>query len=108
MTRSPTESCATDTMGPPSLLVNNAGIAELGALVDVTIDSWWDVLRVNLPVAWTKAVLPVMRQQRRGVIGGLLGHCAVRRSLDRAEPGSRGRLRSGQCTSTRVSWNGSA
>jgi NAD(P)-dependent dehydrogenase (short-subunit alcohol dehydrogenase family) len=59
-----------DTLGPPSLLVNNAGIAQLGALVDVTIDDWWDVLRVNLraPVMWTKAVLPVMREQRRGRI----------------------------------------
>jgi len=59
-----------DTLGPPSLLVNNAGIAELGALVDVTIDGWWNVLTVNLraPVAWTKAVLPVMQRQGRGRI----------------------------------------
>jgi NAD(P)-dependent dehydrogenase (short-subunit alcohol dehydrogenase family) len=59
-----------DSLGPPSLLVNNAGAAQLGALVDVTLDGWWDVLTVNLraPVAWTKAVLPLMRQQGRGRI----------------------------------------
>jgi 3-oxoacyl-[acyl-carrier protein] reductase len=59
-----------DTLGPPSLLVNNAGIAQLGALADVTIEEWWDVLNVNLraPMVWIKAVLPIMRAQRHGRI----------------------------------------
>ena len=59
-----------DTLGPPSLLVNHAGIAQLGAMADVTIEDWWDVLDVNLraPMVWIKAVLPVMREQRRGRI----------------------------------------
>jgi NAD(P)-dependent dehydrogenase (short-subunit alcohol dehydrogenase family) len=59
-----------DTLGPPSLLVNNAGIAQIRSLVDVTVEDWWDVLGVNLraPVVWTKAVLPVMREQRQGRI----------------------------------------
>ena len=59
-----------DRLGPPTMLVNNAGVSRLGALVDVDIDDWWDVLTVNLraPVAWTKAVVPVMQAQGRGRI----------------------------------------
>ena len=59
-----------DRLGPPTLLVNNAGVSQLGALTDVDIDDWWDVLTVNLraPVAWTKAVVPVMQAQGRGRI----------------------------------------
>ena len=59
-----------ERLGPPTLLVNNAGVSQLGALADVDIDDWWDVLTVNLraPVAWTKAVLPVMQAQGHGRI----------------------------------------
>jgi 3-oxoacyl-[acyl-carrier protein] reductase len=59
-----------DTLGPPSLLINNAGIAQFGAFIDVTLEDWWDVLKVNLraPAVWTKAVLPVMRRHGRGRI----------------------------------------
>lgn len=63
-------SLTVERLGPPTLLVNNAGIAQLGRLGDVEIDDWWDVLTVNLraPVAWIKAVLPIMRKQQRGRI----------------------------------------
>jgi NAD(P)-dependent dehydrogenase (short-subunit alcohol dehydrogenase family) len=59
-----------NTLGPPSLLLNNAGIAHLGALADMSIENWWEVVKVNLraPVVWTKAVLPVMREHGRGRI----------------------------------------
>ena len=65
-----TVSLTLERLGPPNLLVNNAGIARLGRLVDVAIDDWWDVLNVNLraPVSWIKAVLPSMRMQQRGRI----------------------------------------
>ena len=57
-------------LGPPTLLVNNAGVSQLGALTDVDINDWWNVLTVNLraPVVWTKAVLPSMQAQGHGRI----------------------------------------
>jgi NAD(P)-dependent dehydrogenase (short-subunit alcohol dehydrogenase family) len=59
-----------ERLGPPSMLVNNAGIAQLGAFVDVAVEDWWNVLAVNLraPIVWIKAVLPTMRQQGHGRI----------------------------------------
>jgi 3-oxoacyl-[acyl-carrier protein] reductase len=51
-------------------LVNNAGVRRDALLFNMTAEQWDDVLDTNLRGAWsmTKAVLPVMMQQRRGAI----------------------------------------
>ena len=51
-------------------LVNNAGIRRDALLYNMTDDQWRDVIDTNLDGAWamTKAVLPLMMQQRSGAI----------------------------------------
>ena len=59
-----------DMFGRIDILVNNAGISEGGSLFELRVDEWDHVLGVNLrgPFLMTRAVLPVMRQQRSGHI----------------------------------------
>jgi 3-oxoacyl-[acyl-carrier protein] reductase len=59
-----------DAYGRIDILVNNAGISEGGPLEALRTDEWDHVLEVNLrgPFLMTRAVLPVMRKQRRGHI----------------------------------------
>ncbi|MCW2757899.1 MAG: short-chain dehydrogenase [Nocardioidaceae bacterium] len=47
-------------LGPPRVLVNNVGISPYRAFSDETLDSWHEVLRVNLDSAFllTRAFLP--------------------------------------------------
>ncbi len=56
--------------GSIDALVNNAGIRRDALMANMTADQWTEVLETNLRGAWsmTKAVLPVMLQQRRGAI----------------------------------------
>ena len=56
--------------GTIDALVNNAGVRHDALLYNMTSEQWDDVLDTNLRGAWsmTKAVLPVMLQQRRGAI----------------------------------------
>jgi len=61
--------CA-DLVGPVDILVNNAGESQAGALEDTSMQAIEELFRVNVfgPVALTKAVLPGMRERRRGTV----------------------------------------
>ena len=56
--------------GTIDALVNNAGVRQDALLYNMTAEQWDEVLDTNLGGMWsaTKAVLPVMMQQRRGAI----------------------------------------
>ena len=56
--------------GPVSVLVNSAGSDRFAMFVDTDEDVWDFVLQVNLrgTLACTRAVLPMMYEQRRGVV----------------------------------------
>ena len=56
--------------GRIDILVNNAAISRRSAVTRVTDDEWTDVIGINLtgPMYLTRAVVPVMKQQGRGVI----------------------------------------
>jgi 3-oxoacyl-[acyl-carrier protein] reductase len=56
--------------GAIDALVNNAGVRQDALLYHMTPEQWDEVLDTNLRGAWsaTKAVLPLMMQQRRGAI----------------------------------------
>ncbi|MCP2335656.1 SDR family NAD(P)-dependent oxidoreductase [Actinomadura rupiterrae] len=49
-------------LGPPTVLVNNAGVGPRAALVDMTTEQWDTVLGINLrgPFLFTRAVVPYM------------------------------------------------
>jgi 3-oxoacyl-[acyl-carrier protein] reductase len=57
-------------IGPPRILVNNAGISRSKLLLDTTLDDWNDLIRNNLtaPFLCTQAVLPHMIRERYGRI----------------------------------------
>lgn len=59
-----------ERFGAIDALVNNAGIRRDALLYNMTAEQWDEVLDTNLggTFATTKAVLPVMMQQRRGAI----------------------------------------
>jgi 3-oxoacyl-[acyl-carrier protein] reductase len=63
----------TDELGPPLVLVNNAGIIRDSPLADMTTDDWDSVLAVHLRGAFlmSRAVQPFMAQQRWGRIVNL-------------------------------------
>jgi 3-oxoacyl-[acyl-carrier protein] reductase len=56
--------------GAIDALVNNAGVRQDALLYNMTPEQWDEVLDTNLRGAWsmTKAVVPIMMQQRRGAI----------------------------------------
>lgn len=60
----------TQLLGPVDLLVNNAGIANLGRIVDVDLDFWWQAFEVHLKatMAWCQLVLPQMIERGSGRI----------------------------------------
>jgi 3-oxoacyl-[acyl-carrier protein] reductase len=57
-------------LGPPDLLVNNAGIGVFGEIPKLTTESWDRALAVNLRSAFlcTREVLPAMRAKGSGYI----------------------------------------
>lgn len=59
-----------ERFGALDALVNNAGIRQDALLFNMSEQQWSEVIDTNLSGAWsmTKAVLPVMMQQRRGAI----------------------------------------
>ncbi len=61
--------CA-ETVGAVDILVNNAGESQAGALEDTSMQAIEDLFRVNVfgPIVLTKAVLPGMRERRRGTV----------------------------------------
>jgi NAD(P)-dependent dehydrogenase (short-subunit alcohol dehydrogenase family) len=56
--------------GPLDVLVNNAGIASGGAMIETTMEEWREVLEINLlgVVRGCRAFLPGMLERKRGRI----------------------------------------
>jgi 3-oxoacyl-[acyl-carrier protein] reductase len=57
-------------MGRLDILVNNAGISSRSAITRLTDEDWDRIIQVNLsgPMYVTRAVVPVMKTQEKGVI----------------------------------------
>jgi NAD(P)-dependent dehydrogenase (short-subunit alcohol dehydrogenase family) len=72
-------------VGPPDVLVHNAGITAVGCVEDVPVGVWQQIFSTNLfgPVTLTRALLPPMRAAGRGRIvvlssaGGVAGMPAI-------------------------------
>ncbi|HML22058.1 MAG TPA: SDR family oxidoreductase [Aggregatilinea sp.] len=60
----------TEAFGPVDILVNNAGIGGGGAIHKHSIQDWDQIMGINLrgPFLMARAVLPSMRERRRGHI----------------------------------------
>jgi 3-oxoacyl-[acyl-carrier protein] reductase len=65
--------------GTIDALVNNAGVRQDALLYNMTPEQWDEVLDTNLRGTWsmTKAVVPVMMQQRRGAIVNVASLSAI-------------------------------
>jgi NAD(P)-dependent dehydrogenase (short-subunit alcohol dehydrogenase family) len=73
-------------IGPVDVLINNAGIGgdDNGpqTLVETDADTWWRVQETNVrgPMLYSRAVLPGMMEQGRGVIINVGSYIAIRPS----------------------------
>ena len=63
------ETC-TERFGPPSILVNNAGVNANYDAIEMTEDEWDRFFAIDLKAAWlgAKHVLPHMKRARRGSV----------------------------------------
>lgn len=66
--------------GAPHVLHNNVGVAGLGSVLDVDLDSWDRSLRLNLTSAYLtcRHVLPLMLAEGRGVITNVSSLASIR------------------------------
>jgi NAD(P)-dependent dehydrogenase (short-subunit alcohol dehydrogenase family) len=73
-------------LGPPSVLVNNAGIALVATALDNDLAEWQRVLDINLtaPMLLSRAVLPAMIEQGGGSIVNVASVAAFRGVRKRA------------------------
>jgi NAD(P)-dependent dehydrogenase (short-subunit alcohol dehydrogenase family) len=67
-------------LGAIDILHNNVGIAKMGGPVELSEADWQRILDVNLTAMFrtTKAVIPVMLAQKRGVITNISSVAAIR------------------------------
>lgn len=67
-------------VGPPDVLVHNAGIAAAGMFEDTPASAWDQIFATNLfgPIALTRALLPSMRAAGRGRVVVISSQGAVR------------------------------
>lgn len=56
--------------GPPDILINNAGIAYTGSLMETSLSDWQQVLDLNLTSVFQciQGILPSMRDRQQGTI----------------------------------------
>lgn len=68
-----------EELGPPTVLVNGAGVTQDALLVRMTTDSWDDVMSVNLRGVFLccRSVLKAMTQRRHGRIVNLVSAAAL-------------------------------
>jgi len=57
-------------VGSINILVNNAGVGKFGKFLDLTVEEWEDIVKINVFGAYylTRAVLPEMKERRSGDI----------------------------------------
>jgi NAD(P)-dependent dehydrogenase (short-subunit alcohol dehydrogenase family) len=70
---------AADTWGPPSILVNNAGIGDYGPSQDVAEPDWDRCLGVMLdgPLLMSQAAFPALREQERAAVVNIASICGM-------------------------------
>jgi NAD(P)-dependent dehydrogenase (short-subunit alcohol dehydrogenase family) len=75
-----TVAAAARAFGTIDVLHNNVGIAKMGGPVELSEEDWQRVLDVNLTAMFrtAKHVLPVMLQQKRGVITNISSVASIR------------------------------
>jgi NAD(P)-dependent dehydrogenase (short-subunit alcohol dehydrogenase family) len=78
---------ALDAFGRVDILVNNAGILRIAPLENISEERWDETLAVHLKGTFncTQAVLPFMKQQRKGKIINLAAPSALRGSYGVAD-----------------------
>ncbi|WP_066304224.1 SDR family NAD(P)-dependent oxidoreductase [Bacillus sp. FJAT-29814] len=74
------------TLGPIDVLVNNAGIGRLNALVDYSVSEWDQTFAVNVrgPFLLSQKVLPKMMEQKNGLIVNIASIWGLRGASGRA------------------------